>query len=129
MLPKGLEIRVEDDIIYWENIAGFITEKEAVNVYKEIRNIIDNKPIRAIIVDNRKLTGVWTPEVDKVWIDLMAYLPTKVEKTATLCENAINKLQMNYLSKQAGTIDNVKAFVDEEQEEVREFLGIGELNL
>jgi len=127
MLPKGLEIRVENDIIYWENITGFITEKEAVNVTKEIKGIIETKPIKAMVVDNRKLTGVWTPEVDKVWIDLMSYLPTRVDKTATLCENVINKLQMNYLSKQAGTSENVQAFTEEE--EVREFLGINQLKL
>lgn len=127
MLPKGLEIRVENDIIYWENVTGFITEKEAVNVTKEIKGIIETKPIKAMVVDNRKLTGVWTPEVDKVWIDLLTYLPTRVDKTATLCENVINKLQMNYLSKQAGTTENVKAFTDED--EVREFLGINQLKL
>ena len=129
MLPKGLELRLEKDVLYWENVTGFLTEKEAMNVSKEIKNIVDSKEIKAIVVDNRKLTGVWTPEVDQVFIELMSYLPNRVDRTVTLCQNVINKLQVNYLSKQAGTVENVKAFVEDEQEEVMAFLELPELHL
>jgi|GEM_PF-1561570 len=129
MLPKGLELRIEKNVLYWENLTGFITEKEAINVSKEIKHILEERPIRALIVDNRKLTGVWTPEVDQVWIELMSELPHKVNRTATLCQNVINKLQLNYLSKQAGTTENVKAFIEEEKSEIMEYLGLPELHL
>lgn len=129
MLPKGLELRVEGHVLYWENLTGFITEKEAVNVSKEIKSILESKEIKAMVVDNRKLTGVWTPEVDQVWIDLMNYLPERVDKTATVCQNIINKLQMNYLSKQAGTTESIKAFTQEEKDEVIQFLGLPDIHL
>ena len=129
MLPKGLEIRVEDDVLYWENFTGFITEKEALKVSKEIKSIVDTNSIKAMVVDNRQLTGVWTPEVDQVWIELMSYLPQRVSKTATLCQNVINKLQLNYLSRQAGTTDTVKVFIEEEKDDVISFLELPEMKI
>ncbi len=101
MLPEGLTIELVKDIIYWKNTTGSISENDALGISEQIKAMIETQDVRAVLVDNRKLYGVWAPEVDKIWIDLMSYLPNHVDRTATLCQNHINKLQLNYLSSQA----------------------------
>jgi len=122
MLPDGHTIELIDDVIYWKNVNGKISEQDALNIAEHIKEMIESETIQAVLVDNRKLYGVWTPEVDKVWIDLMSYLPHHVERTATLCQNHINKLQLNYLSTQAGTTESVKAFIESDRVEMEDFL-------
>ena len=129
MLPEGLTIEVIDHVIYWKNTTGSISEQDANIIAQHIKAIIETQPVRAVLVDNRKLYGVWTPEVDKVWIDLMSYLPNHVDRTATLCQNSINKLQLNYLSSQAGTMDTVKAFTESERLEMEDFLNLSIINM
>ncbi len=122
MLPEGLTIELVKDIIYWKNTTGSISENDALGISEQIKAMIETQDVRAVLVDNRKLYGVWAPEVDKIWIDLMSYLPNHVDRTATLCQNHINKLQLNYLSSQAGTTDTVKAFTESERLEMEDFL-------
>ncbi len=129
MLPEGLTITVIEEVIYWKNTTGSISEQDAIVIAKHIKEIIESQPVRAVLVDNRTLYGVWTPEVDKVWIDLMSYLPNHVDRTATLCQNHINKLQLNYLSSQAGTTDTVKAFTESERLEMEDFLNLSIMNV
>jgi len=129
MFPEGLTIEVIDHVIYWKNTTGSISEQDANIIAQHIKAIIETQPVRAVLVDNRKLYGVWTPEVDKVWIDLMSYLPNHVDRTATLCQNSINKLQLNYLSSQAGTMDTVKAFTESERLEMEDFLNLSIINM
>lgn len=128
-LPKGIFLEIKDDVILWTNHTGAITEKQALEVSDKIKDLVSCKEFKALIVDNRKLKGIWKPEVDKVWIDLMTFLPSKVEKTATVCENIINKLQLNYLSIQAGTTDKVKAFVESEKDELNMFIELPQFEL
>lgn len=122
MLPEGLTIELIDDVIYWKNTTGSISEQDAISIAEQIKEIIETQSVRAVLVDNRNLYGVWAPEVDKIWIDLMTYLPNYVDRTATLCQNHINKLQLNYLSSQAGTTETVKAFTESERVEMEDFL-------
>ncbi len=122
MLPQGLTVEVIGDIIYWKNTTGSISEQDAIQISDYIKNLVEEKSVRAIFVDNRRLYGVWTPEVDKIWIDLMNYLPEHVNKTVTICQNHINKLQLNYLSTQAGTKESVQAFTESERVEMEHFL-------
>ena len=124
MLPQGLTIKTKDDMIIWKNTTGNITEEEALNVSLQITNLIKDHKFHTMIVDNRDLNGVWTTEVDRVWIELMQELPTYVDKTVTICQNVINKLQLNYLSKQAGTDTTIRAFVSNEAIEIKTFLGV-----
>lgn len=128
-LPEGLTLREFDDLIIWTNTTGTVTEQEARELSQKIIDMVSKTNYKAMLVDNRNLKGIWRPEVDKVWIELMSFLPTKVEKTATLCENIINKLQLNYLSIQAGTIDSVKAFVESEEGELLDFINIPNLSI
>ncbi len=129
MDQRGFMIEVIDDVIYWTNTTGDITEKDALSISHQIRSLVELGNIEAVIVDNRRLFGVWSPEVDKVWIDLMAYLPRYVERTATLCQNVINKLQLNYLSAQAGTEDHVQAFTENEEPQMAHFLKLDDVFL
>ncbi|MGB3367987.1 MAG: hypothetical protein WBA54_10890 [Acidaminobacteraceae bacterium] len=128
-LPEGLTLKTFDDLIVWTNTTGTVTEQEAKELSQKITEMVSGTNYKAMLVDNRKLKGIWKPEVDKVWIELMSFLPTKVEKTATLCENVINKLQLNYLSIQAGTVDSVKAFIESEEVELLEFIDLPNLDL
>ncbi len=129
MLPKGTDIRIEEDVLYWENHTDLLTVKDAQIISNEIRHLVERSSLRGMVVDNRKLAGNWSPEVDRVWIDLMAYLPQHDLKTATVCQSVINKLQFNYLSSQAGTADTVRAFVDEEREALCSFLQVRDVRL
>ncbi len=129
MLPKGTEIRIEENVLYWENHTDLLSVNEAKQVSNEIRRLVENTSLKGMIVDNRKLAGEWSPEVDRVWIDLMAFLPRHDLKTATVCQSVIDKLQFNYLSSQAGTTDSVKAFIDEEREALCSFLEVEEVKL
>ena len=128
-LPEGLTLKTFDDLIVWTNTTGTVTEQEARELSQKITDMVSGTNYKAMLVDNRNLKGIWRPEVDKVWIELMSFLPTKVEKTATLCENIINKLQLNYLSIQAGTIDSVKAFIESEEGELLEFIDLPNLDI
>lgn len=128
-LPKGIFLEIKDDIILWTNQTGSITEKQALEISDKIKDLVTSREFKALVVDNRNLKGIWRPEVDKVWIDLMTFLPSKVEKTATVCENIINKLQLNYLSNQAGTTEKVKAFVESEKDELLTFIDLPEFEL
>lgn len=129
MLPKGTRLRMEEGVLYWDNHNEVLTPQEARTVSERIQKMVEDQKIRAIIVDNRKLEGSWSPEVDRVWIDLMRFLPQHELKTATLCQSVVYKLQLNYLSSQAGTQDSVKAFVEDEREDLMSFLEVGELKL
>lgn len=129
MLPNGTNIRIEEGLLYWENHTDLLTAKEAQIITNEIRHLVERSSLKGLVVDNRKLAKAWSPEVDRVWIDLMAFLPKHDLKTATVCQSVINKLQFNYLSSQAGTADTVKAFVDEERDALCTFLQVQEVRL
>ncbi len=42
MLPDGLTIELIDDIIYWKNTTGSISEQEALNIAEEIKELIES---------------------------------------------------------------------------------------
>lgn len=128
-LPEGLTLKTFEDLIVWTNTTGTVTEQEARELSQKITDMVSGTNYKAMLVDNRNLKGIWRPEVDRVWIELMSFIPTKVEKTATLCENIINKLQLNYLSSQAGTTDSVKAFIESEEGELLEFIDLPNLDI
>lgn len=129
MLPKGTDLRIEEDVLYWENHTDALSVKEAKQISNEIRLLVERSSLKGMVVDNRRVAGSWSPEVDRVWIDLMTYLPKHDLKTATVCQTVINKLQFNYLSAQAGTVDSVKAFVDEERDALCTFLEVPDVRL
>lgn len=122
MLPDALSIQVKDHVIYWTNKSPHLTEREALEVSTRIKSLAITGNYKALIVDNRMLRDPWQPEVDRVWVKLLHFVPTCVEKTVTLCDSVASKTQLNYLSKQAGTENTFKAFAPNEHEAITDFL-------
>lgn len=115
-------IETKDEYIYWYNKNGTISVDEAVELSNQIKNLVESGDYTRLIVDNSKMSGVWSSDVDKVWIDLMKYIVQYIPKTATLCENVINKLQVNYLASQSVNPERMKAFTLSEKEEFERFI-------
>jgi hypothetical protein len=116
-------IELKDEYIYWHNTDGLISLEEAEKLSDEIKSLAESGNYTRLIVDNSQMNGVWSTEVDKVWIDLMTYVAQYIPKTATICENVINKLQVNYLSSQSVSFDRMQAFTVNEKEEFERFIG------
>lgn len=115
-------IEIKNDYIYWHNTDGIISIEEATQLANEIKTLAESGNYSRLIVDNSKMSGVWSTEVDKIWVDLMAYVAQYIPKTATLCENIINKLQVNYLSSQSVNPGRMKAFTVTEQNEFENYI-------
>ena len=115
-------IETKDEFIYWYNKNGTITIDDAIELANQIKSLVETGDYTRLVVDNSKMTGVWSSDVDKVWIDLMKYIVQYIPKTATLCENVINKLQVNYLASQSVNPERMKAFTLSEKEEFEHFI-------
>ena len=115
-------VETKNNYIYWHNTDVTITPEEARELANEIKNLAESGNYTRLIVDNSKLSGVWSTEVDKIWIDLMAYVSQYIPKTATICENIINKLQVNYLSSQTVDPERIKAFTTKEKEAFEKYI-------
>lgn len=129
MIPEDLKLQLKDKTLIWINENGEVSRTEAKAVSSHIKKMIKDEQVEKVLVDNRSLKGTWPPEVDFVWIDLMRYMPLHVKKTATLCKDVIGKIQLNYLSAQAGTTETVKAFTPQEIAELQKFLDLDEMPL
>jgi hypothetical protein len=112
----------KDNVLYWKNFSAEVTEDQAKLISNKIKNMILTHKYDALVVDNGDFKGDWSIDVDFIWIDLMAFVPMHVGKAVTICPDISNKLQLNYLSNQAGTSDIVKAFTNEEKTEIETFL-------
>jgi len=115
-------IELKEEYIYWHNTNGIISPEEAERLSNEIKSLAESGNYTRLIIDNSKMNGVWATEVDKIWIDLMTYVAQYIPKTATICENIINKLQVNYLSSQSANPKRMKAFTVAEKEEFEQFI-------
>lgn len=129
MESKKLIAKENLNLLYWKNNKNDISPKEALETSKKIEELITEKNFNTLLVDNRNLNGVWDSKVDKIWIDLMKFIPNYVPKTATICDNIINKLQLNYLSKKSGTLNSIKAFTVEEIDLMSNFLNINTIDV
>lgn len=118
MPENNIRIIEDQKILYWKNNKANMTYAEAKDTTDQIKEIIEANDIDYFLVDNRNLKGVWNTEIGDVWMDLMEYLPNDIKKTATFCDNIINKLQLDFLSKKCGKSDSIKAFTIDEQEEL-----------
>jgi hypothetical protein len=117
-------IETKGEFIYWHNRDGAITIKEAIELSNQIKSLAESGDYSRLIVDNTEMQGVWSTEVDKIWIDLMKYIVQYIPKTATLCENVINKLQVNYLASQSVSPEKMKAFTVAEKEDFENYIKI-----
>lgn len=124
-----LNIYTIERTLIWTPVVGNVTGEEAKGIANQIKQLITNEHIDTVLVDNRAIKGSWSPEVDYIWVDLMRFMPIHVKKTATLCQDVVGKLQLNYLSSQAGTTESVRAFTVTEIVEMKKFLGTTTLPL
>jgi hypothetical protein len=124
MPENNLKLLEDQKMLYWKNNKANMTYEEAKETAEEIKKLLETNDIEYFLVDNRNLKGVWTTEVSNVWMKLMNNIPKHVKKTATFCDNIINKLQLDFLSKKCGQHDRIKAFTSDEQEELLNHLDI-----
>lgn len=121
-MGKDSFIEIRENLIYWSNNSGKITEEEATKISNQIKLLVETGKYDRMIVDNSHLRGVWNTDVDKIWVDLMKYVAIYIPRTATLCENIINKLQVSYLSSQTATPERLKAFTVKEKDEFEKYI-------
>lgn len=129
MSIDNLNLMQQDHTLIWRTANALSNSFEAKVVSDQIKELVTSETIERMLVDNRAVTGTWSPEIDAIWIDLMRFMPIHVKKTATLCKDVIGKIQLNYLSSQAGTIESVRAFTPAELQEMQNFLGLDQLPL
>jgi len=122
IVSKDIFIETRKNLIYWANNSGKVTKEEAMEISNQIKLLVETGKYDRMIVDNSNLRGVWNSDVDKIWVDLMKYVAIYIPRTATLCENVINKLQVLYLSSQTSTPERLKAFTIFEKEEFQKYI-------
>lgn len=127
MDQENILLMQKDRTLIWTTADGLSSSRDAKEISNHIKQIITSDEIDQVVVDNRSVVRAWSPEVDAIWIDLMRFMPIHVKRTATLCNDVIGKIQLNYLSSQAGTIATVRAFTPNELTEMQKFLGLDQL--
>lgn len=108
-----VEMKVKNNVLYVKSKASNITMDQAKEIAEEFRKVLRTGTIKKFIADNRELTGVYRPEVNDVLRELMEEVGNVVERIATICSNTIARMQMDRLSREAGTFEKMRAFTDE----------------
>lgn len=121
------EYKVEGDVFYFNYLKMASTDAEAHEQADLVRSLISKPHIKKFLNDNRSVTTVANPEVSSVWVELMAWVSRNVEKNATIASSESLKMQLNRISKTAGTYDNVRAFTD--VKEALEFVGMSDTKI
>lgn len=122
MNTKNAIIVYEDNMLYWTNLNGELSVDEVERVVAYIKSVVEQYPVDALIVDNSSLRYAWSSDIDRIWIDLLKYSSEHIPKTATLCQNIISKVQLDYLAEQSGISDNSKTFTLNERGEFEHFI-------
>ncbi|WYP26505.1 hypothetical protein NSQ54_19610 [Alkalihalobacillus sp. FSL W8-0930] len=116
------EYKIEGDVFYFNYLKMATTDAQAHEQADLVRSLLSKPHIKKFLNDNRSVTTVANPEVSSVWVELMSSVSKHVEKNATIASSDALKMQLNRISKTAGTYDNVRAFTD--VNEALEFVGI-----
>jgi len=124
MVPETTTVELEGSTVRWTNESFSITVTEAETVADELRELITQSGVEAVLVDNQAADGTWPQETNAVWDELMAEMYEAGVTSATLCPSLTNKMQVNRLSKNNGTDDLIRAFGPDERDEAREFVGL-----
>ncbi|WP_156499170.1 hypothetical protein [Fictibacillus phosphorivorans] len=107
--------KVHSGVFYWRATTTMITIEEAKEIAERVKKEVSSPSIKYFIVDNRELNGPYKPDVQQVWSDLMDVVAQNVEKNVVICKDIIQQMQINRISKNTGTTDKVKAFMDEKE--------------
>ncbi|MGZ4033073.1 MAG: hypothetical protein ACXVP2_13030 [Tumebacillaceae bacterium] len=120
------ELKKQGNALLWKNKTFSISLEEANEISADIKKYVQSGGVSLLVVDNRAVgNGVWSAEVNTVWEQLMGFLAGNIGKCATLCAGATNKMQLNRLSRSAGTFEKIQAFTEEA--EALSFLGLSNL--
>ncbi|UOQ84478.1 hypothetical protein [Gracilibacillus salinarum] len=113
------------DVFYFQYKVMASTVEQAKQEANYVRTQIQKPHIKKFLNDNSLIQTVAKPEVNEVWGQLMQDVASHVEKNATIAPNVTLKMQLNRLSRSAGTKDSVKAFTT--LEDASKFLGVEEM--
>jgi hypothetical protein len=122
-LPKTTTYRKDSGIFFIKHTSFRVTIEEAYAIGELLKEAHRNIDTSAIVIDNREAKGVWTQEVNKIWLDVAAEVSNeKPKKVVTLTSDAIATMQINRLSKLNGTETLSKAFCSDFNDEVKAFI-------
>ncbi|MGG3571142.1 hypothetical protein ABES25_12205 [Bacillus gobiensis] len=124
---EKFEMKIYNDVFYFKYNEMATTVEEAKQQAEVVKKELSDPKITKFLNDNSNIKTVASQEVNEVWGELMAWVGQNVEKNATVAPNMALKMQLNRLSRTAGTIDKIKAFTT--VEEAMEFLDISDMKL
>lgn len=121
------ETKIYNEVFYFKYNEMATTVEEAKQQAEVVKKSLSDPKITKFLNDNSNIKSVASPEVNEVWGELMEWVGKNVEKNATVAPNMALKMQLNRLSRTAGTIDKIKAFTS--VEEAMEFLDVPDMKL
>ncbi|SFM13927.1 hypothetical protein [Salibacterium qingdaonense] len=121
------ETKTYKDVFYFKYNEMAETVEEAKQQADVVRRAINQPGIHKFLNDNSNIHSVAKPEVNEVWSELMSWVSDNVEKNATVAPNVALKMQLNRLSKKAGTYERVRAFTT--LEDALQFMDIPEMKI
>lgn len=121
------EIKVYKDVLYFNYLEMAETVAEAKEHAGEAKRALQQPGIKKFLNDNSNIKGVAKPEVNEVWGELMKWVSSNIEKNATVAPNVALKMQLNRLSRSAGTYDTIRAFTN--LQEALAFMDIPEFKI
>ncbi|MFD1174581.1 hypothetical protein [Oceanobacillus picturae] len=121
------EIKIYKDVLFFKYYEMAETVEEAQQQAEEVKRVLSQPGITKFLNDNSAIQNVATPEVNKVWGELMSWVGSNIEKNATIAPNVTLKMELNRLSRSAGAYESVRAFSS--LEESLEFMGIPDFKL
>lgn len=116
-------IQVKGSMLVWKISNSKLTVADANLLASKLRRNIDSGRIDRMLVDNKDLDGVFNQDVNEVWENLMKHIMSTghLQKIACVSPSVVAKMQVDRLSRQAGTFHFNRAFLTEE--EAMAFLG------
>ncbi|MFF2019726.1 hypothetical protein [Paenibacillus sp. NPDC058177] len=122
-LPKTTTYWKEGGIFYIKHASFRVTIEEAYAIAELLKASVKDQDTKAIVIDNREASGVWTPEVNKVWDDTTVGISDEIpKKFITLTNSVTAAMQINRISRRTGNENRSKAFYSEFNEEVKAFI-------
>lgn len=124
---EKFEWKIYNDVFYFKYKEVVTSVEEARQLMAFVQQKLADPKITKFLNDNSDIKTIATPEVNEVWGELMAWVGKNVEKNATVAPIMALKMQINRLSREAGTIDKIKAFTS--VKEAMEFLDVPDMKL
>ncbi|MFC3749556.1 hypothetical protein [Paenibacillus sp. GCM10012306] len=122
-LPKTTTYWKENGIFHVKHTSFRVTIEEAYAIAELLKASVKDQDTKAIMIDNREASGVWTPEVNKVWDDTTVGISDeRPKKFVTLTNSVTAAMQINRISRRTGNENMSKAFFSDFNDEVKAFI-------